>query len=208
MMAKKDENKVENEKPQNTLNDLLFDLKDASGGLSKGLINLHTLPPIDPEPPEVNGKPFTKGIIGFRKTSKGEIRLAIACGKAQVRYLTLAKFIAMVEKLHDPKSATIIIQNFKDQDEYKSSRGQILARINAKSSAIQIIQGVTSRIVRGPDDIALFDVYYIDRTDLTAFYLAAKAQISNQDELETMIQAYDGWKGYNVPLDPLKPYDD
>ena len=112
----------------------------------------------------------------------------------------------MVELMHDPSSASIMLENFSDQDEYKSAKGQVLGRINAKCSAIQIIQGLTGRIIRNPSDIALFDVYYIDRVDLTSFYLAAKAQISNGDTLETMIASYDGWKAFDVPLDPLNPY--
>lgn len=84
----------------------------------------------------------------------------------------------------------------------------MLGRLNAASSAITIIQGVTGRVVRTPADIALFDVYYLDRRDLTVFYLAAKAQIGNADRLETVIATFDGWKAFDVPLDPLNPYGD
>ncbi len=52
------------------------------------------------------------------------------------------------------------------------------------------------------------DVYYIDRIDLTSFYIAAKAQISNEDTLETMIATFDGWKAFPVPIDPSNPYGD
>ena len=203
-----------------TLDQLLTGLQDESKGLQQGLKNLADLPEFSQfedamesnnsstlKELQVNGKPFERGIIGFKRSSQGELRVAIACGKSQVRYITLPKFIALIENMHDRESSTIIIQNFKDQDSYQSARGQILARINAKSSAITVIQGVTGRIIRGPGDIAILDVYYLNRTDLTAYYLSAKAQISNQNELETMIQAYDGWKHFDVPLDPLNPYD-
>ena len=213
--------KSKSETKKSVLDSLLYGLQDVSKSLEQGLKNLNKLPDYSEleeakksndfeklKALEVKGKPFEKGIIGFKKQLKGELRLAIACGKAQARFLTLPKFIALVENLHDSESSTIIIQNFRDQDGSLSSRGQTLARINAKSSAIQVIQGVTGKIVRGPNDIALFDVYYINRTDLTAYYLAAKAQIGNQDELEVMLQAFDGWKNFNVPLDPLAPYDE
>jgi len=203
------------------LDQLLLGLQDESKGLQQGLENLTQLPEFSQftdakkskdaktlEDLEVKGKPFEKGVIGFRKSSRGELRLAIACGKAQVQYIPLAKFIAMIELMHDKESSTILIQNFKDQDGSKSARGQILARINVKKSAITIIQGVTGKVVRGPGDIAVLDVYYLNRTDLTAYYLSAKAQISNQSELETMIQAFDGWRLFDVPLDPLNPYED
>ena len=203
------------------LDQLLSGLQDESKGLQQGLENLAQLPEYSQfedakksndskafEELEVKGKPFEKGVIGFRRSGQGELRMAIACGKAQVVYITLPKFIALIENMMDKESATIIIQNFKDQGTSNSARGQILARINAKKSAITVIQGVTGKVIRGPGDIALLDVYYINRTDLTAYYLSAKAQISNQSELETMIQAFDGWKHFDVPLDPLNPYED
>ena len=193
------------ESAQSLLQDILGPTIDADPATKQGLLNLKSLPPFDPYPPPVNGKEFEAGVIGFRKPV-GSMNLAITCGKAQVRYLSLAKYIAMVEHLHDPKTATIMLQNFTESDDGKGGKGQILGRINAKSSAITIIQGVTGRIIRGASDIALFDVYYIDRRDLTAFYLAAKHQISNADQLETMIAAFDGWKAFTVPLDPLDPH--
>lgn len=183
------------------------DPKEGENKLQQGLENLQTLPAYDTPPPPVPGKVFAPGVIGFRKSS-GMLHLAIACGTAQVRYIPLAKYIALIENLHDPESASIMLQNFQDKDEYKSAKGQVTARINAQSSAIIVIQGVTGRIIRSPQDIALFDVYYIDRKDLTAYYLAAKSQISTADQLETMIATYDGWKAFNVPLNPLNPYDE
>ena len=209
-MAKKTEkSEPDIQKAKKILGELLDDSLEDHDAMIQGLTNLNSIPPFDGEPgPEaVKGKGFEKGVMGFKRRGKGELRLAVACGKAQVRYIPLGKYIAMVEKLHDPESATIMMENFRDQEEYQSSKGQVLARINPESSAITFIQGVTGRIVRSARDIALFDVYYIGRTDLMAFYVAAKAQISNADELESMIQAYDGWKAYDIPLDPLNPYD-
>ena len=100
-----------------------------------------------------------------------------------------------------------MLQNFTESEEGNGGRGQILGRLLLENSAIVIIQGVVGRIVRGPSDIALYDVYYLDKKDLFAFYLAAKAQIANKDQLETMIAAYDGWKAFHVPSNPLHPFD-
>ena len=193
-------------KVDSIFDDIFADFCEEKEGLVQGLKNLHSIPNFGPDhPPAVKGKDFIAGVMGFRRTGS-KLNLAIASGKAQVRYIDLKKYIAMVELMHDPSSASIMLENFSDQDEYKSAKGQVLGRINAKCSAIQIIQGLTGRIIRNPSDIALFDVYYIDRVDLTSFYLAAKAQISNGDTLETMIASYDGWKAFDVPLDPLNPY--
>lgn len=180
---------------------------EADQNLMQGLANLNMLPSFDTPPPAVKGRIFEPGLMGFRKNGAGKLNLAIACGVYQVRYITLAKYIAMVENLHLPESSTIMLQNFQDQDEHKSGKGQVLGRINAESSAIMIIHGLTGRIIKGMSDIALYDVYYLDRRDMTAFYLAAKAQISNGDCLETMIAVNDGWKAFSVPLDPFNPHE-
>ncbi len=203
----KSEKNTNTEKVGEIFADIFTDTCETKDGLMQGLENLNSIPNFsDPHPPAVKGKEFIAGVMGFRKT--GALNITVACGKAQVRSFSLPKFIAMIENMHDPATATIMLQNFSDQDEKQSAKGQILGRINAGSSAIHIIQGLTSRIIRNASDIALFDVYYIDRVDLTSFYLAAKAQIGNGDQLETMIAAYDGWKAFDVPLDPLNPYGD
>ena len=178
--------------------------------LNRGLTNLATLPEFDPDkssPPPVPGKEFTPGVIGFRRVGRGDLALAIACGKAQVRYITLAKFAAMVEQMHDPRTATIMLQNFSESDDNRAARGQVLGRINPQHSAITVVQGVSGRIVRGPGDISLYDCYYIPREDLSAFYIAAKFQLSNADTLESMIAAFDGWRAFEIPLNPLNPFD-
>lgn len=195
------------EVPANTLlQNLLGQSIENDAAMKQGLLNLNSLPEFSPELPPVPGKEFNIGLIGFRRSPSGGQNLAIACGKAQVRYIPLAKYIAMIENLHDRDNASIMLQNFTESDDNRSGRGQVLGRINAASSAITIIQGVTSRIIRGPSDIALFDVYHIDRRDLTAFYIASKYQISTADQLETMIATFDGWKAFDVPLNPLNPF--
>lgn len=204
-----EETQVEETKSAETaeafLSNIFAESCEANEAIMQGLKNLDSIADFSPETPPVKGKKFVAGMMGFRPT-KSRLSLAIACGTAQVRYLDLPKFIAMVENMHDPVSSTIMLQNFQDQDDYKSAKGQVLGRINPESSAIHIIQGLTGRIIHNPSDIALFDVYYIDRVVLTTFYLAAKAQIGNTDDLEAMIATYDGWKAFNVPLDPLNPY--
>lgn len=182
------------------LNELYASSLEKKAGLRQGLENLTTLPE---NPLPLKGKEFADGVMGFRKQSFG-LQIAIACGKAMVRYLDLKKYIALVENLHDPRSATIMLQNFSDSTE--GARGQVLGRINADCSAITIIQGVTGRVIRGPSDIALYDTYFLSRADMTSFYLATKAQISNADQLESMIASFDGWKAFEIPLNPLDPY--
>lgn len=173
--------------------------------LLKGLQNLAGVKDFSDSQPVVSGKPYSRGVMGFRRSGRN-LNLALACGKAQVRYLDLNKYIAMVENMMENEGATIMLQNFQDQDDIKNAKGQVLGRINPDQSAIFIIQGLAGRIIHGPADIALFDVYYIDRATMTAFYIAAKEQIGTEDELDNMIAAYDGWRAFEVPLDPYNPY--
>lgn len=186
------------------LNTLFADSLNDDDIFKRGLNNLSSLPAT---PAPLEGKEFSEGCIGFRKQSRG-VQLAVACGKAMVRYLDLKKFIAMVEQMDDPRTATIMLQNFTDADDKNGAKGQILGRINPQASAITIIQGVTGRIIRSSSDIALYDIYFINRQELVSFYLASKSQISTADTLESMIAAFDGWKSFDVPLNPLKPYSD
>lgn len=173
---------------------------------AQGLKNLSELPESCSKTNIVRGKSYEDGVIGFRRTGRN-LTLAIAGGKALVRYIDLEKFIVMVEKMHDPDSSTILLKNYQDQDEYKGGRGQELGRINPKCSAIQVMQGLCGRVIKSPSDLAAHDVYYIPRKDLTSFYLAAKSQISTENTLESLISAFDGWKQFRIPLDPMNPYE-
>lgn len=186
------------------LGDTLSPTIDNKEGLAQGIKNLAALPDLDPNN-KIPGKEFERGVMGLKVNQRG-LSVAIACGKVMVRRIPLEKFVALVEHMHDDESASVMLQNFSDQEDGRMAKGQILGRINPKYSAITVIQGVTGRIIRGPGDIALYDVYYLDKKDMMSFYLAAKFQLGNEDQLDSMIAAFDGWKAFSVPLNPLDPY--
>ena len=188
------------------LGNLYEDYNEDNEALLQGLTNLNSMAKLE-DAEDVAGKKYTKGVLGFRKY-RSNLAITVACGTAQVRYIKLPKYISMIENLHQTdSSATIMLQNFETSDNDKSaSKGQILGRINPKSSAIHIMQGLTGRIIRNPSDIALLDIYYIDRAELTSYYLASKFQIGNEGKLEEMIATFDGWKAFEVPLDLANPY--
>ncbi len=174
--------------------------------LAAVLDDLATLPDLSNKP--VPSKEWSPGVMAFVKRGD-RLHLAIACGEAMVRYLALPKYVAMVENMmKSGKEATIMLANASTDSETLGGRGQVLARINTKYSTIHVVQGVTGRVIRNPSDIALFDVYHIDRHVLSAYYIAAKFQVGNQEKIETMIASHDGWKAYTVPLEPLKTYID
>lgn len=173
--------------------------------LAQGLNNLAMLPAFDPESAiPVPGTEFNTGVIAFNRNSRS---ISLACGKAMVRHIQLTPFIGMVENLHDDDTATVIIQNFQEQDGNQQGRGQTIGRINHIHSAVGIIQGAPGRAVKGPGDVAFQDYYYIDRSSLAAVYIAAKFQLLNQPILDSIQNTFDGWLAYSIPLNPLKPYD-
>lgn len=181
---------------------------DSWSGLARGLANLARLPEFDLASgglvPVPGQEIVQRGIIGFRR-SGGKITLAIACGTAMILYLPLDKYIALIERMFErDDEANIIVQNHKAGEEGREEgRGQIMARFNPIHSAFHVVHGVVGKVLKKPTDIARTDIYYLDRTDLACFYLAAKCQIGTEDRLENLIAAYDGWKGYSIPLNPL-----
>lgn len=151
------------------------------------------------------GKPFENvGVMGFRRQAN-LLRLTIACERAIVRNLELGKFIAMVERMNDPEKATIVLENFTEADDNRTPRGQVLGRINPEFSCITVAQGLTGRVIHSHGDLARLDVYYVSREQLTSFYLAAKAQIGDEGKLNELVAAYDGWKAFDIPLNPCHP---
>jgi len=190
------------------LQDLFFNcLVDDHTGFSRGLMNLASLPEFDLKngtPKSVPGQgAVERGVMGFRRKSGGLV-LALACGMATVRYLALEKFIAAVENMHlDDFGPIIVLQNPVPGED---GNGQIIMQINPQYSAIQVIHGVVGRTILKPKDIVLQETYYIDRKDLASFYIAAKCQLGAGSELENMIAAFDGHKGYKILTDPLNPH--
>jgi hypothetical protein len=194
--------------PIKSLEALMGKVIKANDDVARGLANLATLPDISAKTCKIEpifGYTFERGVVGFRRDSS-TMTLAIACGKAQVRYISLEKYIALVEQMNDPEGATIVLQNPTDKDNFKSARGQILCRINPKFSAVIVVLGVAGRIIKNKDDVASVEVYFLDRAEMSSYFLAAKAQLSTQNTLENMIAAYEGWREFEIPLDPLSAF--
>lgn len=162
----------------------------------KALENIANLP----FPSSMPGKPYKEGVIGFKRNGRN-LNLTIACGRAIVRQIELLKFVTMIEKMKD-HDATVVLENFSDGDENKASRGQILGRFNPKYSCITIAQGLTGRVIHGTSDVVRLDAYYLNKDILAAFYITCKLQMGMEDKLAELIGAYDGWKIFELPVDP------
>lgn len=172
-----------------------------------GILNLSKINSFD----EVRAHPmphklFIEGVMGFRRDSKS-LKLVIACGKTMTRDIALPHFIAMIENMDNDEHATILLENFTESEENRQPRGQILGRLNPTFSCITVVQGLTGRVIHSPADLARLDVYYLAKDQLAAYYIAAKYQIGDEDKLDEMMGAYDGWKAFNIPLDPCNPYE-
>lgn len=178
----------------------------------KTIKNLAELQP----PNKMPGKPLKEGAIGFKRNGRN-LNITIACGRAIVRQIELLKFVTMIEMMygnpdtvgkpgHNPDlDATVVLENFSDGDEYKASRGQTLGRFNPKYSCITVAQGLTGRVIHGPSDVVRLDAYYLNKDVLTAFYISSKFQLGMEDKLSELIGAYDGWKVFDLPVDPCNP---
>ena len=180
---------------------------DSGRGLIQGLKNIAAMAPFygDLKPKPVPGMgEMLPGFVAFRRSQKN-MNLAVVGGKFPVMYLPMDKLVQVVERMHDPKRRTVIVQNCSDAADSEYARGQILARINPEHSALHVAWGYNSRVIREPDDIAKPGVYYINREDLLPFYLAAKAQLKGGDLLEELLRANEGWREYDLPTNPLDP---
>lgn len=190
--------------PIETLFQHLYTETDADGDevetvFKKTLDKLAALP----APNKMPGKPLKKGYMGFKRNGRN-MNLTIACGRAIVRQIELIKFTSMLEKMND-RDATVVLENFSDADEYKASRGQILGRFNPKYSCITVAQGLTGRVIHDTTDVVRMDAYYLEKDMLAAYYIAAKYQLGVQGDLDNLIGAYDGWKVFELPIDPCNP---
>lgn len=196
------------EQPASNPLELIYAARYADETFAQALQNLNGLPPIEAVKKKyMPGKPFQRpGVMGFRRVGRN-LSLTIACEKAMVRQIDLSKYVALVEKMHEGDAATIVLENFVEPDENRMPRGQILARLNSTYSCITVAQGLTGRVIHGVGDVVRFDAYYLDKELLTSFYLAAKAQQGVKDELDELISAFDGWKAFEIPLDPCQPHE-
>lgn len=190
------------------------DMMAAEDGVFRDAINnLAALPSMDhvrknPMP----GKPFPKkpydrGVMGFRRLGR-HLTLAFGCGTAMVRQVELGKYIAMVQEMKNKNHETIVLENFiEGEDGGRMPRGQVLGRIVPEYSAVLIVQGLSGRVIHSPADIVKSDVYYISKEQLSAFYISSKLQQGNEETLDELAGAFDGWLAYNLPpsLDAPQP---
>ncbi len=170
-------------------------------GLDHGLKNLSALPS---SPIAVPGKQLDAGLVGFRRWQRGQT-LALVCGVEPVQYLSLSKFVALIDRADNKHRPNVVLQNFAGGGDDQDVRGQILARLSLKHSAIIVCHGAGGKSIKCPKDILWTYVYSIERFDLATYYMAAKRQVANSGLLEELIEANDGQCVFDVPLDHVNP---
>ncbi|MBJ6799731.1 hypothetical protein [Geomonas propionica] len=169
----------------------------------QNLAGLPTLNEVEGHP--MPGKAFHQGVMGYRRNANS-LRISVGCGRAMVRHIEPAKFIAMAENMHEDRLATVVLENFTDGErDGRMPRGQVLGRINPDYSCIVIAQGLTGRVIHGTSDLVRLDAYYVAKDLLAGFYLSAKLQHGVQSKLDELIGSFDGWKAYDIPRDPCAP---
>lgn len=182
------------------LNEVFGGAMDAPS-ISQGLNNLAQLPPFDigkqlPKP--YRNKRYNPAKMGFKFFGK-ELKIAVAARGAMPQYIPAGKFIAMVELMNDSKHCTVVLQTSSVPAEKREGRPQILGRILPDHSAINIAYGKVGVPIHDLDDILHLDSFQIDRMVLGAYYLSAKFQIGNEDNLDSLIAAYEGLRFFELP---------
>lgn len=167
-------------------------------GLGRGLQNLAAIPA---SPVKVSGKELEVGLIGFDRNRS----LALVCGVEPVQYLSFGKYVALVERADEKRRPNVVLQNYASGGNGKEVRGQILARLSLKHSAIIVCHGVGGRAMKGHKDILWTYVYSVDRFALMTYYLAVKTHLADVGRLEELMEANDGQCVFDVPLDPVNP---
>jgi hypothetical protein len=144
------------------------------------------------------------GLMAFRR-NKMNLNVAFVGGDAPVFHLPLDKLILLVERMHDKKRRTVIIQNCSENSDSEHSRGQILAKVNMTYPSLQVFWGDKGVVIEKEGDINKRATYYVGPDDLLLFYLAAKVQMKGGSQLEELLQANEGWRKYDIPTSPLDP---
>lgn len=166
------------------------------------LADLPSLSDVEKKP--MDGKKFYRGVMGYRRRG-WHLLLAVGCGRAMVREIALAKYLALVQNMHDDRNATIVLENFTESEDGRMPRGQVLGRIFPEFSALVVAQGLTGKVIHSPSDIVKMDCYYLSKEALAGFYISCKLQHGAQDLLDELAGAHDGWKAFNLTSNLCDP---
>jgi hypothetical protein len=175
----------------------------------QAMANLSLLPVLDIEnklPAPYKGKRFTPGYMNF-KFSSGDLQIVLAANGATPVTFNAAKLVAMVDKMHDVRHCTVVLQNHRFPSDKRDGYAQILGRIVKDCSAINIAHGRVGVPIRGQEDILRLDSFQIDRGVIAAFYLAAKYHIGSSGTVEHLIATYEGDRFYEIPTGVDAPVD-
>jgi len=147
---------------------------------------------------------WAQGLMAFRRNQRN-LNLAFVGGDAPVFYLSLDKLILLVERMHDPKRRTVILQNCSEDSESENARGQMLAKVNMAYPCLQVLWGDKGVVVENEKGINRRANYYIKPEELMLYYMAAKAQMKGGSQLEELLVANEGLCKYDIPTSPLDP---
>ena len=182
---------MEKKKDNETVYQILINQQLNREVLSTGLSNINTLP-VKPKP--YSGATLDVGFLAFTRRDS-QLRLTVVYSRLMPQHILPSQLVELVERIDE----TLLIQNFKDPDRYGSgSRGQLLATLCKKRSSLVFVQGAIGQVVQSDKDIVKRWEYFIDRSILQAFYVTAKYQALCQTELDSLLNAYDGWIQYKI----------
>jgi hypothetical protein len=158
--------------------------------LVPGLANIKALP----EKPKPHSKAnLCNGVIALTGRDYS-LRVTIAYDRLIPQHISLFQFSELIERMGE----TLLLQNFRESDKSYGSRGQLLATFCKKRSCFIFVNGVVGKVIRSEREIVKRGEYFIDRALLQTYYIASKCQLSQQAELERLLNTHDGWIEYQI----------
>lgn len=166
----------------------------------KAMANMAQMPLLNIEeqtPEPYPGFTFKPASMGFWKDGY-DLKLVFAVAGSQPQHVALDKLIPLVEHMDDPRRGTIYLQNHRPPTAKDPAREQVIARIVAPCSAVNIFRGNPGVMINEDEDIRTKHSFQVDRAVLATYYLAAKLYLGNDDHIRQLVAATEGLRSYEI----------
>lgn len=180
-------------RPSEMLTDLLTPLSVMLEGLGQGLANLKK---VVETPKEMFNAPMEIGVMVLGQDGKS---LSLHAARLPSIDVPVKSYIAMVERLHDPHVANVVIQDNRPTDRYQTAKPQIVGHVNPFYSVIAVSVAETGAQLRPGKPANATIRYYIHRHEMAAYYIISKLHQHGMQRLEGIEALLSGWGGCDIP---------
>ncbi|TLM69229.1 MAG: hypothetical protein FDZ69_00210 [Deltaproteobacteria bacterium] len=168
--------------------------------IHKAMVNMSQMAQLNVEeqtPEPYLGFTFKPASMGLWKRNN-DLQIVFAVAGGEPQYVALDKFIPLVEHMDDSRKGTIVLQNHRPPTPKEPAREQVIARIVARCSAVNIFRGNPGVIINEDEDIRSRHSFQVDRAVLAVYYLAAKLYLGNDERIRQMVAATEGMRSYEI----------